>query len=236
MNRTSRAVPGLGMLVGSLVTQGVGALITLAKESISAHLSRKRSKAIARAMSQMDSNHEKTKNQLQLLEKDFLMYGDYDINSTASIVSMLNYLGNRTSSIEKWVKLKEPSWSYHYMDQTHGPAMYTHHLHIYLNSVKEKYIRLYQRLENDLKMVIRSIGILSKGYLPPHLFPPSLLANISSSAIKMVKSGNPDYVLATEHVLDYYDMPLVTFGRDEADRLVVCFPIYIREYHKLPPY
>ena len=234
MNRTSRAVPGMGMLVGSLVTQGVGALITLAKESISAHLSRKRSKAIARAMSQMDSNNEKTKNQLQLLEKDFLMYGDYDINSTASIVSMLKYLGNRTSSIERWVKLKEPSWSYHYMDQTHGPAMYAHHLHIYLNSVKEKYIRLYQRLENDLKMVIRSIGILSKGYLPPHLFPPSLLANISSSAIKMVKSNNPDYVLATEHVLDYYDMPLVTFGRDEADRLVVCFPIYIREYHKLP--
>ena len=70
--------------------------------------------------------------QLQLLEKDFLIYGDYDINSTASIVSMLKYLGNRTSSIERWVKLKEPSWSYHYMDQTHWPAMYTHHLHIYI--------------------------------------------------------------------------------------------------------
>ena len=66
------------------------------------------------------------------------------------------------------------------------------------------------------------------------MFPPSLLANISSEAIQMVKPHHPDYALALNHVLDYYDLPLVTFGRDHKDRLVVCFPIFIKEYHKQP--
>ena len=212
----------------------MGALFTLAKESISAHISKNRYKAISKAMSQLDRNSLATKNKLQHLENDFLMFGDYDINSTASIIKNLNYLGNKTFSLENWIRGKDKDWSYCYRKENLGPTMFVHHLHIYLNSVNEKYIRLYQRLESDLKVIIRSISLLSKGFLPPHMFPPSLLANISSEAIQMVKPHHPDYALALNHVLDYYDLPLVTFGRDHKDRLVVCFPILIKEYHKQP--
>ena len=233
-NRSKRAIPGLVPLVGGLVTQGVGALITLARESISAHISKKRSKAIAKAMVALEDNAIRTKNKLQLLEKDFLMYGDFDINSTMSIIEMFQYLGNRTLSLEQWIRGHDPYWSNHYIKQTMGQTMYVHQLHLYINSVKEKYIRLYQRLENELKLIIRSIGILSTGHLPPHLFPPSLLAKISKDAIQMVKPQHPDYVLAFNQVLDYYDMPLVTFGRDRHGRLIICFPIFIKEYHRKP--
>ena len=39
----------------------------------------------------------------------------------------------------------------------------------------------------------------------------------------MIKSKNPDYVLALPHITDYYDMRLVTFGLDDQERLVSAF-------------
>ena len=57
---------------------------------------------------------------------------------------------------------------------------------------------------------------------------------ISRKAIAMIKTQNPDYVLALPHITDYYDMRLVTFGLDDQGRLVVCFPIFIKEYKKEP--
>ena len=50
----------------------------------------------------------------------------------------------------------------------------------------------------------------------------------------MIKTKNPDYVLALPHITDYYDMRLVTFGLDDQERLVVCFPIFIKDFKKEP--
>ena len=50
----------------------------------------------------------------------------------------------------------------------------------------------------------------------------------------MIKAQNPDYVLALPHITDYYDMRLVTFGLDDQGKLVICFPIFIKEYKKEP--
>ena len=50
----------------------------------------------------------------------------------------------------------------------------------------------------------------------------------------MIKSKNPDYVLALPHITDYYDIRLVTFGLDDQERLVVCFPIFIKDFKKEP--
>ena len=50
----------------------------------------------------------------------------------------------------------------------------------------------------------------------------------------MIKTQNNDYVLALPHITDYYDMRLVTFGLDDQGKLVICFPIFIKEYKKEP--
>ena len=42
----------------------------------------------------------------------------------------------------------------------------------------------------------------------------------------------PDYVLAIPQTSSYYDMRLVTFGIDELDRLVVCFPIFVKDFSR----
>ena len=63
-------------------------------------------------------------------------------------------------------------------------------------NLREKYIRLYEALETELRLLLRSIAILSKGYLPQQLFPSKTLVEISQKAIAMIKTQNPDYVLA----------------------------------------
>ena len=112
--------------------------------------------------------------------------------------------------------------------------MYSHMFQLYIDNLREKYIRLYEALETELNLLLRSIAILSKGYLPPQLFPPTTLVKISQRASAMIKTQNPDYVLALPHITDYYDMRLVTFGLDDQGKLVICFPIFIKEYKKEP--
>ena len=79
---------------------------------------------------------------------------------------------------------------------------------------------------------LRSIATLSKGYLPPQLFSPTDLVKISKAALQMVQKRHPDYVLAIPQTSSYYDMRLVTFGIDELDRLVVCFPIFVKDFSR----
>ena len=130
--------------------------------------------------------------------------------------------------------MKVQAWNEKFLSKDTGIAMYSHMLQLYTDNLREKYIRLYEALETELRLLLRSIAILSKGYLPPQLFPPRTLVDISQKAIAMIKNQNPDYVLALPHITDYYDMRLVTFGIDDQGKLVVCFPIFIKEYKKEP--
>ena len=91
-------------------------------------------------------------------------------------------------------------------------------------------MRLYDKLERVLKIFLSAAETLSKGYLPASLFPPSVLCNITSSALKMVQKKNPDYVLTIKHVTEYYDMKMVTFGVNDGVELVVAFPVFVQDH------
>ena len=131
------------------------------------------------------------------LEKDFLLYGEYDINSTQSILKILDNLDSRTSSLEGWLEYNSRDWANSMVDTVNGPVLYSHLSQLYIQSLREKYIRLYEALVTELKLLLRSIAILSKGYLPPQLFPPTTLVEISQKAITMIKTKNPDYVFGS---------------------------------------
>ena len=182
----------------------------------------------------MDRNLTLTRNMMHQLEKDFVLYGEYDTDSTVSIVKMLDSLDNRSSTIEKWLEGHSKIWVQNFYETYSGPLVYSHLTQLYLASLREKYIRLYEALDTELKLLLRSIAILSKGYLPPQLFPPSTLVGISQKSLAMIQAKNPGYVLALTHITDYYDMRLVTFGLDDQGRLVVCFPIFVKEHKKEP--
>ena len=230
-NRSRRLAFGA---IVSAALPAIGKLATLAVEELGSYLQRKRNNALTKALQLMDQEIVHTRNMMHQLEKDFLLYGEYDINSTQSILKILDNLDSRTSSLEGWLEYNSRDWANSMVDTVNGPVLYSHLSQLYIQSLREKYIRLYEALVTELKLLLRSIAILSKGYLPPQLFPPTTLVEISQKAITMIKTKNPDYVLALPHITDYYDMRLVTFGLDDQERLVVCFPIFIKDFKKEP--
>ena len=111
-----------------------------------------------------------------------------------------------------------------------GRLLFAHKLNIYLTSVQETQLRLYDELERVLREFLSAVRILSKGYLPASLFPPTILCKITSNALQMVQRKNPDYVLTIKHVTEYYDMKMVTFGVNDSEELVMAFPVFIQDH------
>ena len=98
----------------------------------------------------------------------------------------------------------------------------------------ERQIRLYEWVLCHLQDLLDSIGILSTGHLPPELFPPTVLQNVTANAIEMVCKAHPDYALAIRHITEYYDMKLATFGLDSDGSMVVVFPVFVKDHASEP--
>ena len=74
---------------------------------------------------------------------------------------------------------------------------------------------MYERFINQLREYSQVIRILSKGYLPIFLLPPSKLNIILEKVREAVQINNRDYNLVIKGLYLYYGMKLVTFGIDD---------------------
>ena len=89
---------------------------------------------------------------------------------------------------------------------------------------------MYERFLEELKLYSRPIRVLSKGYLPISLLPPSKLEKILNEVRIAIAKSNKDYDLVLTRLYLYYDMKLVTFGIDNQRNLIVQFPVFIQPY------
>ena len=89
---------------------------------------------------------------------------------------------------------------------------------------------MYERFIEELRIYSKVIRILSKGYLPISLLPPSKLERILSDVRAAIAKTNKDYDLVLTRLYLYYDMKLVTFGIDNKRNLIVQFPVFIQPY------
>ena len=89
---------------------------------------------------------------------------------------------------------------------------------------------MYERFIEELKLYSRAIRVLSKGYLPISLLPPSKLEKILREVRIAITKSNKDYNLVLTRLYLYYDMKLVTFGIDNQRNLIVQFPAFIQPY------
>ena len=89
---------------------------------------------------------------------------------------------------------------------------------------------MYERFLKELKLYSRAIRILSKGYLPISLLPPSKLEKILSEVRIAITKSNKDYDLVLTGLYLYYDMKLVTFGIDNQRNLIIQFPVFVQPY------
>ena len=211
----------------------IGKLATIAIEALGSHLQKKRRRAISKALERLESKQFLNKNQLYKLDHDFLMFGDYEIQTTDGMFRLLGNLNNRTQYLEKIITGKNPTTARNLLkNNVRGTEIFSHQVQMYMQAMRERYLRVPENLISELRLLLRSIAILSRGYLPPQLFSPTDIVRISQAALSMIKNKHPDYVLAIPQASSYYDMRLVTFGIDEDDRLVVCFPIFVKDYSR----
>ena len=89
---------------------------------------------------------------------------------------------------------------------------------------------MYERFIEELKLYSRAIRVLSKGYLPIPLLPPSKLEKILNEVRIAIAKSNKDYDLVLTRLYLYYDMRLVTFGTDNQRNLIVQFPVFVQLY------
>ena len=46
--------------------------------------------------------------------------------------------------------------------------------------------------------------------------------------------SHPDYVLAIDHITEYYDMKLVTFGVDTDGNMIIAFSVFVKDHTSEP--
>ena len=207
-------------------------LATIVVESIGSFLQRKRNAALAKGIKAIKSDQKLAWNSVKQIEDDFLLYGKYNLDSLEKIVHTINHLGDRVHHMESLLMGNNPLVTKEQFLHVNpiGRLRFANKLNIYLTTVQETQLRLYDELERILKVFLLAAETLSKGYLPASLFPPSVLCNITSSALAMVQKKNPDYVLTIKHVTEYYDMKMVTFGVNDGVELVVAFPVFVQDH------
>ena len=89
---------------------------------------------------------------------------------------------------------------------------------------------MYERFLEELKLYSRAIRVLSKGYLPISLLPPSKLEKILKEVRVAIEKSNKDYDLGLIRHYLYYDMKLVIFGIDNQRNLIVQYPVFVQPY------
>ena len=101
---------------------------------------------------------------------------------------------------------------------------------LFLRTLNEKYVRMYERFINDLKSYSKAIHVLSKGFLPIWLIPPSKLETILLQVKAALAKTNKNYDMVLNRLYLYYDMKLVTFGIDQDKNLTIQFQVFVAPY------
>ena len=231
-NTSSTLPPYRGERSFAAFVSALAGLATIAVESIGAFLQKKHNKAFGKGLKAIKSDQTLAWNSIKQLEDDFLLYGKYNIDSLEKIIHTINHLGDRVHQMENLLIGKDHSVATRQFLHSNylGRLLFAHKLSIYLTSVQETQLRLYDELERVLREFLSAVEVLSKGYLPASLFPPSTLCRIASNALQMVQQKNPDYVLTIKHVIEYYDMKMVTFGVNDSEELIVAFLVFFQDH------
>ena len=211
----------------SLVISAVTGLVTLAVEGISRYLQNKRNKAMANAMDALHKAQADQYNTLRRYKDDLLLYGTYNLNSTLGVLDTLEGMQLNQASLSDTISnLPSGEWPLFYLTKT-GLYRYVSHLSLHALTLHHKVDFLYETLIKEIQTLVKGIATLSKGYLPPELFPPSFLRNITERVARELTNDHKGYKLAFDHENAYYDMQLATFSLDQWFDLIVTFPIFI---------
>ena len=210
--------------------------IGLAFEGISSFLHNRRHKALHKAVKAMSVTRDMQRNKLIHLENTMVMYGIYNVETLENLVKTVNTLHSRQTLYENLFSGRTSSAyeSYLQLHGSHGIQHYAVNSMVYLRTIKDKYIEIYNEFISQLCIYAKAVRILAKGFLPISLITPLKLQEIIDFVRESLIKTNPDYDIVINRLHLYYGMKLVTFGIDKKRNLIIQFPIFIQPYTQQP--
>ena len=125
------------------------------------------------------------------LEDSMVLYGRYNSDTLEALVDTVHRLYNQSTWNEKLFVGKIEDWYRWYLSER-GVSQYAINSLLFLTTTREKYVKMYERFINQLKMYSQVIRVLSKGYLPISLLPPSKLNIILQEVKEALQGTNRD--------------------------------------------
>ena len=162
-----------------------------------------------------------------------IMYGVYNVDTLEKLIQMVHKMNTKSVWFERLYAGHVNKWFETY-SSSQGANYYAIHLLLYLRTIQEKYIKIYERFVNQLKECSRAIRILSKGCLPISLLPPSKLVKILHEMRQVLLKTSKNYGLVIKGMYKYNGMKLVIFGIDQDRNLIIQFPIFVQPYTLKP--
>ena len=173
----------------------ISGFIGLAFEDISSFLHHKRHKTLHKAVKAMSILMDAQRNKLMHLENTLIMYGIYNPETLEKLVKMVQVIHSRQSLIEGLFAGQSVAAYkvYSQMQEAHGTQHYAINSMLYLGTIKDKYIEIYNEFISQLRIYAKAVRILAKGYLPILLITPLKLQEILDSVKETLIKTNPDY-------------------------------------------
>ena len=157
-----------------------------------------------------------------------IMYGKYNLDTLMDLIDTVHHMQNITTWKERMFIGKMTNWLKKELAKSKNEFAYSVDTILFLTTVREKCVKMYERFIVELKSYSKAIRILSKGYLPISLIPPSKLEAILAQVKEALTKTNKDYDLVINRLYMYYYMKLVMFGIDNQRNLIIQFPVFVQ--------
>ena len=159
-----------------------------------------------------------------------IMYGKYNSDTLNSLIDTVHRMYNLTSQKENLFVGKVNEWLKQQLTCFNNEHSYSINTLLFLRMIKEKCVGMYERFINELISYSQAICMLSKGYLPISLIPPSKLETILQQVKTALAKKNKNYDLVLNRLYLYYDMKLVTFVIENDRNLIIQFKVFVEPY------
>ena len=99
-----------------------------------------------------------------------IMYGVYNSDNLKALIDTVHRMQNFTTWNEKTFPGRLHDWMELY-SHDEGVHHYAINSVLFLTMVREKYVKMYERFIQEIKLYLKAIRTLPKGYLPISLLP-----------------------------------------------------------------
>ena len=177
-----------------IFSANISGFVGLAFEGILSFLHNRRCKGLCKAVSIMSIKTGIQRNKLMHLENTLVMYGVYNAETLEKLINAVHALHNRQIMYES-LFAGTTSAAYEYYLQKHGEWGIQHYAInsiLYLRTIKDKYIEIYNKFILQLHIYAKVVWIWAKDYLPILLIIPLKLQETLKSVKDTLTKTNPD--------------------------------------------